>query len=72
MTTPNDFAVSLGPSGHVHVLGLVVLSQKMAAGGLSEDEALNLAAWLVASVPGDDAAARFVTLYNAIREGEGR
>lgn len=71
MSAPaNNFAVGASPAGGVHVLGLVVLADKQRAGGLTCDEALNLAAWLVAMATTSDEAApsKFEKLYTAIME----
>lgn len=65
--TTNRFAVGASLSGDVMVLGTVVLQQELAAGGLSEDDALNLAAYLVVSCPSPDAPNKFVRLFDALR-----
>lgn len=68
--TLNHFAVSADLAGGVHVLGLVVLKQRMDAGGLTIEESLNLAAWLVASANASDpeATVKFEKLYSAIAQ----
>ena len=62
---PNRFAVTMGLSGQVQILGLVVLSQEMARGGLAEDQALELAAWIVATCP--EGARKFERLLREVR-----
>jgi hypothetical protein len=70
LDTTNRFAVGASPAGGVHVLGLVVLADKMRAGGLTAEEGINLAAWIVAMVSTADPAApaKFEKLYSAIME----
>jgi len=66
-STTNRFAVCGDTTGtRVLILGMTVLSQRMAAGGLDEDEVLNLAAWLVSLCPGPFAVNKFVHLYDAV------